>query len=357
MGRRDHVFQPVLDPLHRTAQLEREIGADELFGINRRLLAEATAGVRDDHANVGLGHVEMLGNVVPHHVGKLVADPKRQRERIFAITGDTAAAFQAERLLAANAELPLDHQVSVAERRVDVAAFVLALDEIVVLAGVMNERRIVLLAQARVCHRGQWVVIDLDEVASIFRGSAILGDNRTDGLAAETHLVDGKPVLDQLATGEPVGHAAKRIDLAEQLLACEHLDDAGQLPRLPDIDRVEAGVRMLAAQKRQVVHARQLDVVEKAAVTLDQRDCLVRNHRRSNRPLIDEARIRHQTNSWWSRFSALPALRAKRLPPEPRSARRRRWPDSRCIGKCCRTALRALPVQWDGGCPATARSR
>ena len=131
----------------------------------------------------------------------------------------------------------------------------------------------------------------------------------------------------------------------------------GSFRAFADIDRVEPGVGMLAAQKRHVVHARQLDVVEKAAVTLDQRDCLVGNHRRSNHPLIDEARIRHQTNSWWSRFSALPALRAKRLPPEPRSARRRRWPDSRCIGRCCRTALRALPVRWDWGCPATARSR
>ena len=135
MGRGDHVLDPILDPLHRTAQLQRETGADELLGIDRRLLAEPAAGVRDDHANVGLGQAKMLGEVMPHHIGKLVAHPYGQRERIFPIAGDTAAAFQAQRLLAADLELPLDHGVGVAERFVHLAALVLALDEIIIRAG------------------------------------------------------------------------------------------------------------------------------------------------------------------------------------------------------------------------------
>ena len=64
-----------------------------------------------------------------------------------------------------------------------------------------------------------------------------------------------------------------------------------------DIDGIEPGVGVLAAQKRHVVHARQLDVVEKAAVALDQRDRLVGDHRRPDHPLIDEAGIRHHASS------------------------------------------------------------
>ena len=150
MGGRDHVLDAVFDPFHRPAQRQRQMRANELFRIDRRLLAEAAAGVRDDDANVVLGHAQMLGEIVPHHIRKLVAHPHGQRERVFAIAGDAAAPLQAQRLLAADLELPLHHDIGVAEYLVDVAALVLALDEIVVRAGVVDQRRVVFFAQARI---------------------------------------------------------------------------------------------------------------------------------------------------------------------------------------------------------------
>ena len=89
----------------------------------------------------------------------------------------------------------------------------------------------------------------------------------------------------------------KGSTLPSSSLPVSTLIDAGQLPRLAGIDGIEPGVGMLTAQKGHVIHAGQLDVVEEAAVTLDQRDRLVRDHRRADHPLIDEARIRHQANS------------------------------------------------------------
>ena len=54
---------------------------------------------------------------------------------------------------------------------------------------------------------------------------------------------------------------------------------------------------MLAAQKSHMVHAGQIDVVEEAAVAFDQRDRFVGQHRRTDRFLIDEARVRHHAIS------------------------------------------------------------
>src|SRR6516165_4016198 len=184
----------------------------------------------------------MIGEVMPHHIGKLVTDPDGERECALPIAANTAAAFKAERLLAADAERSLDHDVGIAERRVDVAVLVFALDEIIVLARVMNERCIVLFSQARIRDRRQWLIVDLDELASVFRGSGIFGDNGANCLAAEAYLVDGQPVLNRLPAGKPVGHAAKRIHLAEKLFAREYFYDAGQLPRFADIDVIEARV-------------------------------------------------------------------------------------------------------------------
>ena len=241
--------------------------------------------MRYDDANVGLGHAQMLGEVMPHHVGKLVAHPDGKREGIFPITGDAAPPFQAQRLLAADAELALDHEMSVAECLVHFAALVLPLDEIVIRARVMDKGRVVLLARRGSVTTGNGLVIDLDEVHRVFGSGPILGDDGADRLAAEPHLVDGEPVLHRLAAGKAVGHAAEWIDLSKKLLARQHLDDAGQLSRLGGIDGIKPGVGVLAAQERHVVHARQLDVVEKAAIALDQRDRLVGDDRRPNHPL------------------------------------------------------------------------
>ena len=149
MGGGEHVLQAVFHPLHRTAQVEREVSADKFFRVDGCLLAETAAGVGNDDADVGLVQPQMLGEIVPHDVWKLVAHPYGQRERAFPISGDAAPALQAERLLAADAELALDHEMGVTKRFVHIAALVFALDQVVVRARVVHERGIVALAQAR----------------------------------------------------------------------------------------------------------------------------------------------------------------------------------------------------------------
>ena len=119
---------------------------------------------------------------------------------------------------------------------------------------------------------GKWLVADFDELGRVFGGGAILRHDCADRLATEPDLVDGEPVLDRLAAGEAVGHAAERFDLSQQLLAGQHRDYAGQSARFRRIDRADTRMGMLAAQKSHVVHARQADIVEEAAVAFDQRD-------------------------------------------------------------------------------------
>ncbi len=220
----------------------------------------------------------------------------RQDKCAVPIGGDAAPTFQTQRLLAADPKLPLDHEVGAPKCFIHIAAFVLSLNEVVVRAGVMHKRRVVLSPKPRIRHRRQRFVVNLDEFHGIFGGGAILSHDGADRLATKPDLIDCEPVLDRLAPGETVGHAAERINLSQKLLARQHFDYSGQFPRLTGVDRTEAGVGMLTAQKGYVVRARQPDIIEEAAFALDQRDCLVRQHRRANGPLIDEARIRHQTN-------------------------------------------------------------
>ena len=81
-----------------------------------------------------------------------MTDPERQAERAFAIAGDAAAGFQTQGLLAADLELALDDEVRTAKRLVDVAALEFALDQVIVRAGVVDQRRAILFAKPRVGH-------------------------------------------------------------------------------------------------------------------------------------------------------------------------------------------------------------
>ena len=297
MRRGDHVFEPVFDPLHRPAQRQREKGADKFLGIDRGFLAEAASGMRHDDTDVVLRYVQMIGEVMAHDIGQLVADPHRQAERAFPIAGDAAAAFQAKRLLAADLELALDHEMRGGKRFVHLAALELALDQVIVRAAIVDQRRAVFFATPRIGHDRQGFVVDLDQLGRVFGGGAVFRHHRADRLAAEPDLVDGEPVLDQLAAGEAVGHAAERLDFAQQLLAGQHRDHAGQGAGLRGVDRADTRMRVLAAQKSHVVHARQADVVEEAAVAFDQRDRFVGHYRRADRSLIDETCIRHRADT------------------------------------------------------------
>src|SRR6185437_5519897 len=185
----------------------------------RGLLAEATPRVRSDHPHLVLVQAEMLAEVMTDDIGKLMAHPDGERERAFTIGGDAAAAFQAQRLFTADAELALDDEVRSLHRLFHIAALVFAFDEIIVRAAIVHQRRSVLLAHTWIRHHWQRIVIDLDEFDRVFGDRPTFGHHRADRFAAEAHLLDRQPVLHGFAAGEAIGHAAERLDLAEQFAA------------------------------------------------------------------------------------------------------------------------------------------
>ena len=57
-----HVLDPRLAPFDRPAELEREIGQQQLFLIGLNLNAEGTADVRRDHADLSFGKTQDIGD-------------------------------------------------------------------------------------------------------------------------------------------------------------------------------------------------------------------------------------------------------------------------------------------------------
>ena len=229
--------------------------------------------------------------------------------------------------------------MGVAKRLLDVAALILALDQIIVGAGVVHARRVVALAAPRVGHRRQRLIIDLDQLGGVLGGGAVLGHHGADRLAENRTLSTASQCCTNSPPEKRFGMLRNGSTLPSSSWPVSTLMTPGKAPRLGGVDRFQPRVRMLAAQKRHVIHAGQLDVVEETAVALDQRHRLV--------GITDEPTIRWLTN----RTSDI-----MRSPCAPPPARRRQWPDSRCNGRDCRTSPRAPHARWDQGCRATARS-
>ena len=119
-----------------------------------------------------------------------------------------------------------------------------------------------------------WQLLQL--VAHVLEGveSLVLGvsDDRGELLALVHHLVDGEGEV--VAHQEVLHHVAPRFDLADDVGAGEH----GMHARLPErrrrVDGEQPGVRHRAAQDLGVEHAGQLDVVDEARGTGEQRQVL-----------------------------------------------------------------------------------
>ena len=138
---------------------------------------------------------------------------------------------------------------------------------LVVRRDVVQRRRALLRRLGRIDHRGQHVVVDLDQLGGVARRVLRLGDHYRDVVADVARLAlrerRVRRLLHRLAVGAGDQPAAGQpADLAGgEVLAGVDRQHAGRLERLVLLDRLDLGVRVRRAHERGVGLPGQGDVV------------------------------------------------------------------------------------------------
>ena len=121
----------------------------------------------------------------------------------------------------------------------------------------------------RVDDDGQRFIDHLDEVDGVGRGLPRFGDDEGDFLVLEEHLLFGQH---RLHVAGQRRHVVQRERL--QFGGGQHREDARDLHRLGDVDRLDARMGVRRAHEVAVERPRQLEVVDIIALALDEADVL-----------------------------------------------------------------------------------
>ena len=184
--------------------------------------------------------------------------------------GDDAAGLQRRRVAARVDDVARDHGVGLGECLVGgrlVAGLPGRAGEVVALARlvVADQRRVVVERAAGVHHRGQRLVLDVDQAERVVGRVLVGGDHERHLLALEAHLVARQHGLRVVGDRGHPGQAERL-----EVLGGDHRGHVGMGERGRRVDRDDARVRVGAAQQRAVDHARQPDVVEVVALAADE---------------------------------------------------------------------------------------
>ena len=199
---------------------------------------------------------------------------------------------------------------------------------------VADQRRVGVERLARVDHRRQRVVLDVDQRQRVVGGVLVDRDDERDLLALEAHLVAGQHGLrvvgDRRHPREP-----ERLEV----LGGDDGGDARVRERARGVDRDDPRVRVGAAQHLAVDHPRQADVVEVVALAADEaRVLLALQAAEADGAFLSDGHVRPPR---------------ARPPSEPQ----RRCSCSPCSGRCRRRSRCGSPPRsgW-GSRPAAPRA-
>ncbi len=263
-------LEPVGNELHRAAEDHRDRRGRHLVGIDVHLDAVRAADVLADHPHVRLGDAEVTREDVLHHVRRLGRVIDGQRVVRGVVVGEDRARLHADAGVAAEAERLLDDEVGLRERVVDRTGVELAPEADVVAEIRMDD----VAVGARVLHVGhdrQLLPLRLDVAERVLALLARLGDDRGHRLALPARALDRDRVLrrrlDALQVRE---HRHPRRAVLRHRAAVEARDHAGLARRLRQIELLEPGVGIRAAEEDDVREAREAQVVHERAAPLEQ---------------------------------------------------------------------------------------
>ena len=281
------VVDPVLDIFDRAAGGARSRPRQAPATLCRNnLAAEAAAGIDRHDVDLMARDLERGGDGEADVVVHRRVDVDRELPRRLVEARHRAAGLDRLAAGARPAQAALDHVGGAGEFLLDRAEEIVAMLGDIVRAALGMQHRIAARID-RLHHVGdgrQRLVFDLDESDGVLGDVAAIGDDQRHRLADMAHLAERDAAL----LDRRVGKARQRPGLARRLLAGDHRGDAGQRRGRALVDRLDAGVRMRAAQHRGVRHVRQRDVVDKAAASDEEARVLLAQHARADdiEPLI-----------------------------------------------------------------------
>ncbi len=187
--------------------------------------------------------------------------------------------------------MPLDRHLGVGERLLDLAGVELPDVALVRLEVVVHERSVGVERAADVRDRSERLVLDLDELRRVLRDLPRVGDDHCHAVADVPCLVERQREVRRHPDlfGDGPGARQRARPVGRELGAAERGDDALQLARRLQLDPLDRGVRIRAADDRQPELAGKIDVVDELAVpgdelvvllardrSADERGCVVR---------------------------------------------------------------------------------
>ncbi len=279
------VLAPILDPFDRVL---RELGRRhhrDVLGIDAKLGPEAAAHVRRRHAQPALVEIEQRGQRLEQVVRLLGRGPDRHGLVLAPPFGDQAATFDRMRAAAMLPDVLVEHVRGLGEGGIDVAEGDLVGGRDIAVELAAHRRRAGRTGPAAVRHRGQHVVVDLDQRRGVLGEIAAVGDHDGDRLA---HVGDfsirqrERPVAVERRAGigmpqhPAIGH--HRQEIVER----EHRVHARQRQRCLRRNATHRGVGVRAAHEGGVPDAREHDVVDIAALADKERAVLDARNARSN---------------------------------------------------------------------------
>ena len=213
-----------------------------------------------------LGHQRHRG---AHDVRRLRGDVHGELARGPVVIGHRTACLDRARVRPRIVQVDLGNHVGLGEGtlgRLLVADLPIEHD-VVVLADlvVTNDRRIGFHRLLGVDDRRKRLIVDHDRLDTVTGNVGVVGNNRRDLLALETHLVGRQHGLSVVAERRHPRQVACRHHLARH-----HHAHTGDRIRGTGVDALDAGVRHRAAQHLHVQHARQCDIVDVVALATDE---------------------------------------------------------------------------------------
>ena len=266
--RDQEILAPVLHPLHRPPERDARGSDRTVLAIVGALRAEAAADVGRDHTHLRIAEIEHVHERALQSMRALAGDVRGELlGRRVPVDHETAALDEEGSATMLEQALP-EHVRGLAERLVDVAVFHRhARDDVVGSARVRGDGR-GFDGRPHVGHRGQDLVVDLDEAGRILRDIAAVGDDDGDWLADDAHLLPRQHVLHtDLADGR-VRDIERQALLAHhlgQVSPGEHGVNSGMRLGLGGVDAPDGRVGVRRAHQRGMQHSRQRDVVDEAA--------------------------------------------------------------------------------------------
>jgi len=288
---REQIFRARRHPLDRPAEPPREPGDQDLLAVGTALHAEAAAHVGRDHAYAGL--------VEPEHPRDRRPDPERRLRRRphRELAGVGIPAREGAPRLHRHAAEPLlldgqAHAVRrLAKRAVRVAVAPRNGERAVVAALRHDLRGARRQGAVGVGHTRKRLVLDREPIGAVDRRVRRLGDDRrhrhalrTDDIGREQRIVGNHRARRQT-------HERHRPDRAE-IARNDDRDEARYLSSGAGVDRADARVRVGATRQDHVQGAGDLQIVDEASATGDQRPVLPAFHRSSD-PSVGLGRVSH----------------------------------------------------------------